>query len=154
MMKDLYEAIALILINYGEITRLNPIRVASIFGDEKIRITGLIDTDSPRRFVRFVVHLKMSSGEPEQERIITDSLLSDLPVTSDENNTLVYSADVAYGDFSGYTMVNFMRAGRWLNYITHLHEKIQKQADYERSVNNTALDDSALFPNVEDWEGE
>lgn len=149
-MKDLYEAIALILINYGEVTRLNPIRVASIFANEKIRVTGLIDTDSPRHFVRFVVHLKMSSGEPEQERIITDSLLSDLPVTGDKNNTLVYSADVAYGDFSGYTMVNFMRTGRWLNYIVQLHEKIQKQADYERSVNNTAMDDSGLFPDIED----
>lgn len=153
-MKDYYEPIALILINYGEISRLNPIRVASIYADEKIRITGLIDTDSPRRFVRFVVHLKMSSGESEQERVITDSLLSDLPVTSDVHDLLVYSADVAYGDFSGYTMVDFVRPGRWLNYIKQLHEKIRKQAEYERSVNNTALDDSSLFPELPDWDGE
>ena len=150
-MKDLYETIALTLINYGEITRLNPIRVASVYADDKIRITGLIDTDSPRRFVRFVVHLKMSSGEPDQERIITDNLLSDLPVTSDADDTLVYSADVAYGDFSGYTMVDFIRPGRWINYIQELREKIRKQADYERSVNSKALDDSPLFPDIEDW---
>lgn len=153
-MKDLYEPIALILINYGEITRLNPIRVASIYTDEKVRITGLIDTDSPRRFVRFVVHLKMSSGEPDQERIITDSLLSDLPVTSGKNDTLVYSADVAYGDFSGYTMVDFIRQGRWINYIAVLHERIHKQAEYERSVNNTAIDDGSLFPDIDNWKEE
>lgn len=149
-MDELYEPIALILINYGVMTRLNPIRVASIYEDHKIRITGLIDSASPRRFVRFIVHLKMSAGEPDQERVITDSLLSDLPVTSSKTDTLVYSAEVAYGDFSGYTLVEFTRSGRWLNYIKQLREKIQKQADYEKTVNNTPLDDSALFPDVDD----
>ncbi|MDQ7025205.1 MAG: hypothetical protein Q9P44_06560 [Anaerolineae bacterium] len=149
-MDDLYEPIALILINYGVMTRLNPIRVASIYKDHKIRITGLIDSDSPRHFVRFIVHLKMSTGEPDQERVITASLLSDLPVTSSKTDTLVYSAEVAYGDFSGYTLVEFTRPGRWINYIKQLHEKIQKQAAYEKSVNNTPLDDSALFPDVAD----
>lgn len=149
-MDDLYEAIALILINYGDITRLNPIRVASIFEDDKIRITGLIDTDSPRRFVRFIVHLKMSAGVPDQERIITASLLSDLPVTSSKLDTLVYSADVQYGDFSGYTLVEFMRTGRWIKYIHQLRAKIQKQAENEKEMNNQPIDDSRLFPNLDD----
>jgi hypothetical protein len=152
-MDDLYEPIALILINYGVITRLNPIRVASVYEDSKIRLTGLIDSESPRRFVRFIVHLKMSTGEPDQERVITDSLLSDLPVTSSKSDTLVYSADVAYGDFSGYTLVEFIRPGRWTNYIKHMRQKIQKQADYEKSVNNTPLDDNALFPDLDDAAG-
>ena len=149
-MDDLYEVIALILINYGEVTRLNPIRVASIYQDEKVRITGLIDTDSPRRFVRFVLHLKMSAGEPDQERVITDSLLSDLPVISDKLDTLVYSADIAYGDFSGYTMVDFIRPGRWINYLQELDKKIRAQAEYERSLNNTRINDAKLFPNLDD----
>ena len=149
-MDDLYEPIALILINYGDLARLNPIRVASIFQDDKIRITGLIDTDSPRRFVRFVIHLKMSIDEPEQERIITDSLLSDLPVNTAKNETLVYSADVAYGDFTGYTMVDYIRPGRWLNHIKLLRQKIQQQADFERSKNAQAIDDSVLFPDLDD----
>ena len=149
-MDDLYEPIALILINYGDITRLNPIRVASVYQDEKIRLTGLIDTDSPRRFARFIVHLKMSAGEPDQERIITDSLLSDLPVTSSKTETLVYSADVEYGDFSGYTLVEFVRPGRWIPYIKRLREKIQKQADIEKALNNKAIDDSALFADMDE----
>jgi hypothetical protein len=147
-MDDLYEPIALILINYGVITSLNPIRVASVYEDDKIRLTGLIDSESPRRFVRFIVHLKMSTGEPDQERVITDSLLSDLPVTSSKNETLVYSADVAYGDFSGYTLVEFIRPGRWINYIKAMRARIQTQADYEKSVNNTPIDDSALFSDL------
>jgi hypothetical protein len=153
-MDDLYEPIALILINYGAITRLNPIRVASVYEDPKIRLTGLIDSDSPRRFVRFIVHLKMSTGEPDQERVITDSLLSDLPVTSSKSETLVYSAGVAYGDFSGYTLVEFMRPGRWITYIIQMREKIQKQADYEKSVNGTPIDDSSLFPDLDDAAGQ
>jgi len=149
-MDDLYEPLALILINYGELQRLNPIRVASVYDDDKLRLSGLIDVDSPRHFVRFVVHLKMSTGEPDQERVITDSLLSDLPVTSEQADTLVYSAKVEYGDFAGYTMVEYMRSGRWLNYIKVLRAKIQKQAEYERQLNNTAIDDSALFPDLDD----
>ena len=149
-MDDLYEPIALILINYGDITRLNPIRIASIYQDDKIRLTGLIDTDSPRRFVRFIVHLKMSAGEPDQERIITDSLLSDLPVTSSKTETLVYSADVEYGDFSGYTLVEFIRPGRWMQYIKRLREKIHQQAEVEKALNNQPIDDSALFADVDD----
>jgi hypothetical protein len=151
-MDDLYEPIALILINYGDITRLNPIRVASVYADDKIRLTGLIDTDSPRRFVRFIVHLKMSAGIPDQERIITDSLLSDLPVTSSKTETLVYSAAVAYGDFSGYTLVEFMRPGQWVQYIKRLRAKIQQQADMEKALNNTAIDDSALFADMDNAE--
>lgn len=148
-MNDLYESIALILINYGEIQALNPVRVASIYEDDKIRITGLIDRDSPRRFVRFIIHLKMTSHEPDQERVITDSLLSDLPVTTDKNDTLVYSAGVAYGDFSGYTMVEYQRPGRWVRYIDTLIHRIQQQAERERELNNTPIDDSALFPDEE-----
>jgi hypothetical protein len=147
---DLYEPIALILINYGDITRLNPIRVASVYQDDKIRLTGLIDTDSPRRFVRFIVHLKMSAGEPDQERIITDSLLSDLPVTSSKTETLVYSADVAYGDFSGYTLVEYVRPGHWIEYIKRLRAKIQKQADVEKAHNNKPIDDGALFADTDE----
>lgn len=149
-MNDLYEPLAIILINYGDIQRINPIRVASIYEDEKIRITGLIDTESVRRFVRFVVHLKMSSGEPDQERVITDSLLSDLPVTSDKDDTLVYSAKVEYGDFSGYTLPEFFRPGRWMQYITQLRTRIHEQAEYERTLNHTHIDDSALFPDLSD----
>lgn len=146
-MQDLYEPIALILINYGEIQRLNPIRVASVYQDDKVRITGLIDTESVRRFVRFVIHLKMSTGEPDQERIITDSLLSDLPVTSNKNETLVYSARVEYGDFSGYTLVEYIRTGAWQDYIGKMREKIHLQADRERQLNNSPIDDSQLFAN-------
>jgi hypothetical protein len=148
-MDDLYEPIALILINYGDIARLNPIRVASVYQDDKIRLTGLIDTESPRRFARFIVHLKMSAGEPDQERIITDSLLSDLPVTSSKTETLVYSADVEYGDFSGYTLVEYMRPGHWLNYIKLLRANIQKQAEVEKGLNNKPIDDSALFDDMD-----
>jgi hypothetical protein len=90
----------------------------------------------------------MSAGEPDQERIITDSLLSDLPVKSSKLDTLVYSAGVAYGDFSGYTLIEFMRPGRWITYIKQIHIKIQKQADHEKSVNNTPIDDSKLFPDL------
>lgn len=148
-MDDFYEPIALLLINYGEIHTLNPIRVASVYEDEKMRVTGLVDSDSPRRFVRFVVHLKLSSHLPDQERVITDSLLSDLPVTSDKNDTLVYSAKVEYGDFSGYTIPEYVRPGRWITYIKHKRQAIQAQAERERDLNNTPIDDSALFPDID-----
>lgn len=148
-MDDLYEALALILINYGEIQALNPIRLASVYHDEKLRITGLVDSTSPRRFVRFVVHLKMSTGQADQERIITDSLLSDLPVISDKEETLVYSAKVEYGDFSGYTLVEYIRQGRWIAYLHYLLEKIHAQAAKERELHQKAIDDSYLFPDFE-----
>lgn len=152
MSDDLYEPIALILINYGELQQLNPIRVASIYQDDKIRITGLIDREDVRQFVRFVVHLHMSSHEPDQERIITDSLLSDLPVTSDKDDTLVYSAKVEYGDFSGYTIIEYMRQGRWISYLRQLRQQIQQQAEREKSLHNTPIDDSSLFPDLADTE--
>jgi hypothetical protein len=150
VMNDLYEPLAIILINYGEIQRINPIRVASVFEDQKVRITGLIDGDSMRRFVRFVVHIKMSSGEPDQERVITDSLLSDLPVTSPKDDTIVYSAKVEYGDFSGYTIAEYYRPGRWLSYIMQLRARIHEQAERERQLNHTRIDDSALFADLSD----
>lgn len=149
-MNDLYETIALVLINYGDIERLNPLRVASIYDDDKIRITGLIDFDSPRRFVRFVIHLKMSAGVQDQERVITNSLLSDLPVNSSNDQTIVYSAKVAYGDFSGYTIVEYERPGRWVRYLEGLRASIDEQAEREQASNNTPIDDSALFPDMTD----
>jgi hypothetical protein len=142
--KNLYIPIEMILRNYGSVEAINPVRIARIYQDDKVRITGFIERQGVY-YERFSIQLLLKSETSGLAKGQETSF--GIPKSSKENDfTLVFWCKVL--DEHKMTTWNWIRPGRWLSYLGKLCDDIIKESAYLDSLDKNPIDDSKIFPNL------
>ena len=135
--------------NYGEVQAINPVRIATIYEDSKIRIQGTLDK-AHERYQYFTIYLKMIPNDKVPRGVIEKSNTFGIPRTPNIEETLVFDSRISYdSQNNGFTTHVYIRPGRWLAYIQLLMDRLDKDADQEQRLNKTLIDDTDLFPDLE-----
>lgn len=138
--EQLYEQLVFILQVNGEIEVENPIRIETVYRDERIEITGVIDPSS-RSIAAVYVNINLPSSDTTRKGVFDQHPPPfTLPRSEPQYETQVFQWNEG--------TVYFYRPGLWTAYIGHLVRDIQAEIEGLKLMNGVPVDDTALFDDV------
>ncbi|MEO8612442.1 MAG: hypothetical protein ABI690_31390 [Chloroflexota bacterium] len=141
MSNEMFNNAKIILATWGEFEVYNMTRLIKIYRDNKVTVIGLFDREN-HLFERIFITLNFQEeGPPNQQQLFQ------LPVEDMKNQTVVYSAYRL--SETEYIAEQFMRPGRWEQYVEQLLAKAKEIDKKLAELNHTQINDSKLFPDLD-----
>lgn len=137
----LFMDIRLILHEDGIMNWYNVLTPALFFDDKRISIVGLIDQET-KLFAKVLVGLKMN---PDSSNVSSESPAKPIFGMTEASRSQ-YKTVYAWKNEYAY----LCRRGRWVQYVHQLADKIREQIAENDATRWADIDDSALFPEIED----
>ena len=139
-----------ILQRFGEVNR-DILDVKHCYEDNCVRLEGSADLSS-KLFTQIKIYIlrtdtEVENGLGETPRPRTFGLESRASLFADK--TLVCILKIVS---PVETSPDYIRPGRWINYIKKLGRFDNELTDIARKLNRTAIDDSDLFPELPDFD--
>ena len=124
----------------GELTKYNLVQFSKRYEDEKMVIEGILPLNylTDTGFWRVTVKLKF------KPRLTTQSIPYAMPKSESEKDDQLIT--VLF--FSKDARVTYARPGRWCKYLSNEEQKIQRDFDLARKLDNQSIDDEKLFPDL------
>ncbi len=136
MIEDrIFKAGVKILHYYGRVELVSPVRWGEVYEDQKliIRACWPFDYMNDSSYFDLYIALKLRPQDDIQQPVFG-------MVKTDRDTTIVYY-------WKG--IQQFVRPGRWIDYLSYLIRKMDKENEETQKWNNQPVDDQGLFSDMD-----
>lgn len=127
----------------GKLELLNPLTIAQVYEDQKLRIVGIVDQPS-RTIEALYITLHLIPSPRLEAQLPSMNVPFQLPVTQFASGREHDSGTLVYYRLDRHPV--YFRPGKWVAYLEQQYTNAQEQIRINMALNNQPVDDTALFP--------